>query len=70
MTDPTPKAQREADIAKAFAARLEIYRGKQNRSNPFGDDIYSQHEALRYVIEAIELLALEARIDVPVRTWG
>lgn len=47
-------------IAKAFNARLEIYRDKRRRSPRFAEESYTRYEALAYVIDAIELLAVES----------
>jgi hypothetical protein len=48
------------EIEAAFRNRLLIYRTKQEKADPFGEDMYSRFDALRYVIEAIEVLAIEA----------
>lgn len=47
-------------IENAYVQRLAIYRGKWEQANPLGDDLYSRHGALQYVVEAFEILAKEA----------
>jgi hypothetical protein len=59
----------EEAIAR-FRARLDVYREKLDKANPFGDDIYSRHEALRYLIEALEVLATELGIQEHLRASG
>lgn len=50
----------EQRITTAFNNRLAIYREKRDRADPFAADGYSHQEVLQYVIDAIELLAVEA----------
>ena len=50
------------EIAAAFEKRLNVYRMKREAADPFARDVYTRHEAVNYVIEAIELLAIECGI--------
>lgn len=52
------------EVAAAFEKRLAIYRKKQAHADPLADESYNRHEALAYVIEAIELLATDAGISL------
>jgi hypothetical protein len=52
-------------ITQAFQKRLTIYQDKQALADYRDPDQYNRHEALRYVIEAIDLLAFEAGIKIP-----
>lgn len=64
---PAERAQSDkiADGARAiddvFAKRIAIYRAKQDDPRIL-DRIYDEHDALEYVIEAIEILAVEAGV--------
>lgn len=49
-------------FAEKINARLAIYRDKWGRADPLAEDSYNRHEALRYVVEALELLAIEASL--------
>lgn len=52
-----------ARIVQAFNNRLGIYRHKRAMADVYADCTYSRHDALNYVVEAIELLARECGIE-------
>lgn len=60
MTNKTPQeimAQGIADdTLETIKKRYAIYLRKHEHSDPFGDDIFSRREALKYVLEAFEVL--------------
>lgn len=57
-------------IMEAFRKRLAIYREKKAAADPMAEDMYNRHFALLYVIEAIELLAVEAGLGHLVEEEG
>jgi hypothetical protein len=56
----------EQRVTAAFEKRLEIYRTKLSQANPLAEDDRNRHDALSYVVEAIEILAREAGVPVAV----
>lgn len=55
----TEREQERAAVVAALNKRLAIYRQKRAKADPFAEETFNRHEALTYVIEAIELLAME-----------
>jgi hypothetical protein len=50
-------------MSKALASRLAIYRMKLEQADPFAEESYNKREALNYVVEALELLAVECGLE-------
>lgn len=67
LADQTRTTEVDRIIA-AFNARLAIYRAKCAQADPLAEDDRNRHEALRYVIEAIEVLARECGLAGSVPT--
>jgi hypothetical protein len=68
--EPVPVSAHSGDdpgrIIRAFNSRLNIYRAKRRDADQLGPDCYSRREALTYVIEALEITALEAGLSAHV----
>jgi hypothetical protein len=54
----------EQRVADAFNKRLEIYHTKLGKADALAPDDWNRWDAIKYVVEAIELLAIEAGISI------
>lgn len=56
-----------ARSGNALRERYAIYQQKLRKADPSGEDCYSKHDTLQFVLEAIELLAWEMGVDLSAR---
>lgn len=51
-------------IAEIIRERHATYLAKHHAADPFGEEVYSKWEALKYVLEAVEIIARELGVKL------
>jgi hypothetical protein len=51
------------DVRTAINARIALYRAKQARRNPYGEDMFNSWDQCQYAVEVLEWLAADLGIE-------